>query len=391
MHPLPNRRQWLIQAGLPAALLGTTAGLGALWPLAAQALPARALRFPRDHGSHPELRTEWWYITGHAQAQGQLWGFQLTFFRSRVDATQGLQSAFAAKQLLFAHAAVTDVKGQKLRHDQRIARAGFGVAQASEADTRIRLQDWTLERIDLPASSPPADGERSRYTTRITGPELGLELQFDSTQPLLLQGQQGLSRKGPDAAQASYYYSQPQLAVSGHITVAGRRMAVAPGTGRAWMDHEWSEALLHPEAVGWDWIGMNLEDGSALTAFRLRRADGSALWAGGSWRAPGQPVHVFGADGVVFTPERFWTSPDSQARYPVQWRVDTPAGRFTVHALLDAQELDSQGSTGAIYWEGLSELRDANPNTNPNTSTPGRLVGRGYLEMTGYARALRLG
>ena len=368
-----TRRQWLMGASLQAA------GLGMLWPGAAQALPARTLIFPRDHGSHPELRTEWWYITGHVQAQGQPWGFQLTFFRSRVDATQTLQSAFAAKQLLFAHAAITDVQGQRLLHDQRIARAGFGVAQASEADTRIRLQDWTLERSDIERGQP--DAVASRYTAQIAGSGFGLDLQFDSTQPVLLQGQQGLSRKGPDAAQASYYYSQPQLAVSGHLTVAGRRMAVAPGSGRAWLDHEWSEELLHPDAVGWDWIGMNLHDGSALTAFRLRRADGSTVWAGGSFRTPGQAAQIFDTHAVVFTPERSWTSPRSAARYPVQWRVDTPAGRFGVHALLDAQELDSQGSTGAIYWEGLSDLHDA----------AGRTVGRGYLEMTGYAKPLRLG
>ena len=373
--PHITRRQWLLRASLQAA------GPGALWwPEAAQALPARALSFPRDHGSHPELRTEWWYITGHAQAQGQPWGFQLTFFRSRVDATQGLQSAFAAKQLLFAHAAITDVKGQRLRHDQRIARAGFGVAQASEADTYVRLLDWTLERSDTARGKP--DFMTSRYTTRITGGELGLELQFDSTQPVLLQGQQGLSRKGPDATQASYYYSQPQLLVSGHLTAGGRRMAVEPGTGRAWMDHEWSEALMHPEAQGWDWIGMNLADGSALTAFRLRRADGSALWAGGSFRAAGQPhPQVFGPQAVEFTPLRSWASPHSGARYPVQWRVSTPAGRFEVRALLDDQELDSRGSTGAIYWEGLCDLLDGT----------GKTVGRGYLEMTGYAKPLRLG
>ncbi|WP_010463955.1 lipocalin-like domain-containing protein [Acidovorax radicis] len=349
-----------------------------LLPQAARALPARALTFPRDHGSHPELRTEWWYITGHVQAQGRPWGFQLTFFRSRVDATQNLQSAFAAKQLLFAHAAITDVQGQRLLHDQRIARAGFGVAQASEADTSIRLQDWTLARSNTAHSKP--DFPVSRYTAQIAGSEFGMDLQFDSTQPVLLQGQQGLSRKGPDAAQASYYYSQPQLAVTGTLTVEGKRMGVSPGTGRAWMDHEWSEALLHPEALGWDWIGMNLRDGSALTAFRLRRADGSALWAGGSLRTPGQPVQVFDAQAVVFTPQRIWASPQSGARYPVQWRVQTPAGVFEVRALLDNQELDSSGSTGAIYWEGLSDLMDS----------AGQPVGRGYLEMTGYAKPLRL-
>ncbi len=373
--PRVTRRRWLAQQ-MPWGL----AALGAAgWlPLAAHALPARTLVFPRDHGSHPELRTEWWYITGHVQAQGQPWGFQITFFRSRVDGTQQLQSAFAAKHLLFAHAAITDVRGQRLLHDQRIARAGFGVAQASEADTRIRLQDWTLERSDTARGKP--DFAASRYTTRIMGSEFGLDLSFDSTQPVLLQGQQGLSRKGPDAEQASYYYSQPQLAVSGTLQVGSKRMAVTPDTGRAWMDHEWSEALLHPDAQGWDWIGMNLHDGSALTAFRLRRADGTALWAGGSWRAPGQPVQVFGAQSVAFTPLRWWTSPRSGARYPVQWQVQTPAGAFAVNALLDSQELDSSGSTGAIYWEGLSDLMGAT----------GQPVGRGYLEMTGYAKPLRL-
>ena len=353
-------------------------GMGALglWPGAAPGLSARPLQFPRDHGSHPDLRTEWWYITGHAEAAGRQWGFQVTFFRSRVDATQGLRSAFAAKQLLFAHAALTDVRGRRLLHDQRIARAGFGVAQASEADTLVRLQDWSLARSGLP--SGPAQG--SRYAARIEGADFGLDLLFDTTQPLLLQGQQGLSRKGPQPEQASYYYSQPQLQVRGSIVLRGQRMAIDTASGRAWMDHEWSEALMHPEAVGWDWIGMNLHDGSALTAFRLRRADGSALWAGGSWRAPGQAAQVFDAQAVVFTPERFWTSPHSGARYPVQWRVQTPVGVFGVHALLDPQELDSSGSTGAIYWEGLCNLVDS----------AGQRVGRGYLEMTGYAKPLRL-
>ena len=372
-----TRRQWLASQ-LPAgmALAGLAAGTG--WPMGAHALPARTLGFPRDHGSHPDLRTEWWYITGHAQAAGRPWGFQVTFFRSRVDVAQGMQSAFAARQLVFAHAALTDVQGQKLLHDQRIARAGFGVAEASNADTNVRLQGWSLERRDAPGATPGQAA--SRYTARVAGSGFALDLSFDSTQPVLLQGTQGLSRKGPEAAQASYYYSQPQLAVSGTLRVAGRRMDVTPGTGRAWMDHEWSEALMHPEAQGWDWIGMNLHDGSALTAFRLRRADGTALWAGGSYRAPGQSARVFGPQEVTFMPERFWTSPNSGARYPVQWRVNTPAGPFSVHAVLDAQELDSQGSTGAIYWEGLSDLRDA----------AGAAVGRGYLEMTGYGQRLRL-
>ena len=364
----PTRRQWLLRA------LGGASGLG-LGP-SAWALPPRTLAFPRDHGSHPERTTEWWYITGHARAGGRLWGFQVTFFRSRVELTQAMQSRFAAKQLLFAHAALTDVQGRRQLHDQRIARAGFGIAEASEQDTAVHLRDWHLVRSPLDAPG------HSRYRTQVAGNGFALELAFDSTQPVLLQGQQGLSRKGPQATQASYYYSQPQLAVRGSIARDGHRMPVEPGSGRAWLDHECSDALMHPDAVGWDWIGMNLDDGRALTAFHLRCADGSALWAGGSMRAPGDAApQAFAHDAVVFTPLRHWGSPMSGARYPVEWRVQTPAGRFGVHALLDDQELDSRASTGAIYWEGLSELRDAD----------GRAVGRGYLEMTGYAQPLRLG
>jgi predicted secreted hydrolase len=341
----------------------------------AHALPPLALQFPRDLGSHPDLRTEWWYITGQALSSGRVFGFQLTFFRSRVDAAQPLRSRFAARQLLFAHAAITDVDGRKLWHDQRIARAGFGIAEASEADTGVRLQDWQLQRAP--------DGA---LTAELPAQDFGLHLRLAETQPLLLQGRDGLSRKGPDPAQASYYYSVPQLAVTGSLVLQGRRFAIdaqpaeASLRSRAWLDHEWSEALMHPEAVGWDWIGMNLFDGGALTAFHLRRADGSGLWDGGSFRAAGAPARIFGQGEVRFTPRRWWTSASSQARYPVEWQVDTPGGSFTVRALLDAQELDSRGSTGAIYWEGLSDLLDAQ----------GRLVGRGYLEMTGYAQRLRL-
>ena len=357
--------------------------LGALpWAGPAAALPARALVFPRDHGSHPELRTEWWYLTGQARtgpAPGRPWGFQITFFRSRVDATRELQSAFAARQLIFAHAALTDLQGGRQLHDQRIARTGFGIAQAQEGDTDVRLRDWSLRRL---AGATPGG---SRYEIRAQAEGFALELHCTSTQPLLLQGEAGLSRKGPDAAQASYYYSQPQLAVTGAITLDGRRMPLAElpaPDNRAWLDHEFSEALMHPDAVGWDWIGMNLDDGGALTAFQLRRADGSALWAGGSWRGAGMThAQAFGPQAVRFTPLRRWRSPESGARYPVEWHVSTPAGGFVVQALLDQQELDSRGSTGAIYWEGLSALRD----------DAGRTLGRGYLEMTGYTQRLRLG
>lgn len=381
MTILVARRRLLL--ALPALAAGRTTGARA-----ADAVPRvvpRPLQFPRDFGAHPELRTEWWYATGwlHADDAGDRagappFGFQLTFFRSRAAhaaAWAHSRSRFAPRQLLFAHAALTDLHEGRLRHAQRIARwsgqANAAPAAAAIDDTRVHLGDWRVARDGAP------DG--SRYVARLGDADAGFayELELVATQPLLLQGDAGFSRKGPDPLQASHYYSQPQLAVRGRVQLGSVSTAVR---GRAWLDHEWSETLLHPEAVGWDWIGMNLDDGGALTAFRLRRADGIAVWAGGSFRAAGGTARSFDAGAVRFAPGRRWTSAATRASYPVHWRVDTPAGQFQVEALLDAQELDSRGSTGAVYWEGLSELRDAG----------GRRVGAGYLEMTGYAAPLRL-
>ena len=362
-----SRRQVLLAA------LAAPLGAGAASP--ARALPQRALQFPADLGSHPEVATEWWYCTGQLNAgsgsKAEVFGFQITFFRARVAATQALESAFAAKQLVFAHAAVTDVRKQKLWHDQRIARAGFGVAYAATHDTDVKLRDWSLKRQPGAWAAP--------YQAVARGANFAFDLALTPTQPLLLQGEQGLSRKGPQPDQASYYYSVPQLQVKGQLRLGSQLL---PVQGSAWLDHEWSQALMHPQAVGWDWLGMNLLDGSALTVFQMRDASGQALWGGGSFRSanPGATPQVFAADQVQFTPLRWWTSPSSQTRYPVAWRVRTPAGVFSVQAAVDNQELDSRLSTGAIYWEGLSDLLDSE----------GRLVGRGYLEMTGYASALRL-
>ncbi|QNK72309.1 carotenoid 1,2-hydratase [Variovorax sp. PAMC28562] len=350
-------------------LRNAVAALAVPFAMPLWALPPRTLQFPRDFGSHPDLATEWWYITGHARAQdGREFGYQVTFFRSRIDAAKPLNSAFAAKQIVFAHAAITDLDGKKLWHDQRIAREGFGVASASQSDTDVKLRDWSLVR------RPDSQGT---YEAHVAATGFAIDLRFAPTQPVLLQGDAGLSRKGPSPDQASYYYSEPQLAAQGRLTLQGRAFDV---TGTAWLDHEVSEALLHPDAVGWDWIGMNLDDGSALTAFHLRRRDGSALWAGGSMRQKGGAARSFSENEVRFQAESTWTSPRTKAVYPTRWRVQTSAGTFTVRALLDDQELDGSGATGGVYWEGLSELLDAQ----------GKRVGRGYLEMTGYAAPLQL-
>jgi len=337
----------------------------------------RVLRWPHDHGAHPGARNEWWYATGRLDmSRAAPIGFQITFFRHRTGLATSLPGRFAPRQLLFAHAALSDIAAGRHLQAQRTQRWSgddqAADAHAARGDTDVRMGHWSLRRESL--GDVPA-----RYVARVGGADapFGLQLELVTTQPVLLQGAQGYSRKGPLPQQASHYYSLPQLRVQAALQRDGRRTALQ---GHAWLDHEWSDEYLPPEAVGWDWIGFNLDDGGALMAFRLRRADGSALWAGGSHRGADGHVRSFAPDELRFTPQRWWSSAASQARYPVQWSIETPAGRFTVRSLMDAQELDGRLSNGALYWEGLSDLLDDG----------GRRVGRGYLEMTGYGKRLAM-
>ena len=334
-------------------------------PAYAAVTPNPHITFPADHGAHPAFRTEWWYVTGWLKTpDGRELGFQVTFFRSRPPVDQRNPSAFAPKQILFAHAALSDPALGHLLHDQRIARQGLGLAEASTRDTDIVLDDWRLKR--------GADG---RYRTQAGGRDFTLDLTLAPTQPPILQGEGGYSRKGPKPSQASYYYSLPHLTVTGSILRAGKRVAV---TGEAWLDREWSSTLLDPAAVGWDWTGLNLDDGSAVTAFQVRDAQGRALWAGGSLRTRDGSFAHLGPTEVAFATERRWRSPRTGADYPVQrsLTLKLPGGdrQWRLVPLFDDQELDSRLAGGPVYWEGAVRV-------------PG---GRGYLELTGYLDPLKM-
>ena len=328
-------------------------------------VPGVAFRFPADHGAHPDFRTEWWYVTGWLEPeQAPAFGFQITFFRIRPSVDQENPSAFAAKQVLFAHAAISDPAEKRLLHDQRAARAGFGLAEASTADMDVLIDDWSLKR-------EPND----RIITKVSSSEFALDLAFTPTQPILLQGEKGFSRKGPRPEQASHYYSIPHLAVSGTVKRGTRALRVK---GTAWLDREWSSAYLDPRASGWDWVGFNLDDGGALMAFQIRGDDGRALWAGGTFRDAQGAITTFAPEDVRFTTERTWRSPRTGAVYPVErmLTVRLASGERTsrITPLFDDQELDSRAGGGPVYWEGAAQIDG----------------GRGYLELTGYFRPLKL-
>ena len=319
----------------------TFLSLGALPLLGFASYPTvkpRKLVFPRDHGAHPEFRVEWWYVTGWLSGPV---GFQITFFRARPeeDAPDN-PSSFNPRQVLFAHAAVSDPKRGRLVHDQRAARAGLSLAQAETERTAVWIDDWRLEQR----------GER--YEARVIARDFSLELGL-MARNIVLQGEQGFSRKGHRPNEASYYYSRPHMKVAGKLD--GREVA-----GSAWLDHEWSSAYLAPEAAGWDWCGINLDDGGALMGFRMRDR------AGG--------VH-FASPHSQFRPLRTWKSPRTGVEYPVEMAFND----LVLKPLMDDQELDSRASTGTIYWEGaVRALRNDVQ------------VGKGYLELTGYWKPMKL-
>lgn len=361
---ISGRRRALVLAAMAGPLAGP-ARAAVDYPR----VVARALVFPRDHGAHPEYRIEWWYLTGWLEdiASGSPLGLQVTFFRTRTPIDPANPSRFAAHQLLFAHAAIADPARASLLFDERIARTGFGVVRASPVDTDIRLDRWSFVRH--------ADGH---YECAVAARTFQLRFTAAPTQPLLLQGQDGLSRKGPDPAQASYYYSQPHLQAEATLLREGRERRAR---GVAWLDHEWSSTLLDRDAAGWDWLGMNLDDGAALTAFRIRRkASNAPLYSYASLRRVDDgAVRPFAPQDVRFEPLEFWVSPRTRGRYPIAQRVTVGQSVFETRPLFADQELDTRLAGSAVYWEGASQLTEA-----------GKPVGRGYLELTGYAAPLSL-
>jgi predicted secreted hydrolase len=335
-----------------------------------QGAAAQALQFPRDFGAHPDYKSEWWYVTGWLERPKQEpLGFQITFFRSPTGLHRNNPSQFAPRQILAAHVALSDPRDGKLLHFQKRARAGFDLVAAKEGDTSLRLENWTMQR--------QADGS---YRADIATEAFQLQLEMQPQQPLLLQGEQGYSRKGPNPGEASYYYSEPQLKVKARLQ---RKGETAQLTGVAWLDHEWSNQYVAKEASGWDWIGANLPDGGALMAFQMRDVKGGKRWAHATLRQKNGEIRQFSSEQVSFSTIQSWQSPKSGVRYPIMQELRLQDGKgelsWRTEPLQQDQELDGRASTGILYWEGAVRLWQK-----------GQSAGLGYLEMTGYDRPVQL-
>ncbi len=330
----------------------------------AQAREPRSFRFPADHGPHPDFRTEWWYYTGNLRNdQGRHFGYQLTFFRRGIapGSPQQRPSDWAASQIYMAHLAVSDVANQQFYAFERFSRGAAGLAGSQGDPFRVFLEDWSVQ-----GSGPQG------MTMRLFAAEddLVLDLQLESRKPVMLQGENGLSRKSLDGRSASYYYSLTRMQTTGTLTLAGQQHQVS---GYSWMDREWMTTALDGATVGWDWFGLHLDDGSDLLFAQVRLADGSNYYFASLVDAAGKGrmLDVTAAD---LTPLATWRSPHSGIEYPAGWRISLLDEdiALTVEPLFADQE-----HTGSIiYWEGAVRISGEHA---------GRSVGGfGYVELTGY-------
>jgi predicted secreted hydrolase len=331
----------------------------------ARAEARRDFSFPRDHGPHPAFRTEWWYYTGNLRARdGRHFGFQLTFFRHALrPGPVARASAWGATQVYLAHFAVTDTGSGRFLAFARSSRDALGLAGAQAEPFRVWLDDWSAE-----GEGPSALPMRLRAAENGTAIDLTLE----SAKPIVLQGEGGLSRKGPEAGNASYYYSLTRMPARGTVRTAGQTFAVE---GLAWMDREWSTSPLGRDVAGWDWFALQLDDGRDVMFFRLRRRDGETdRWNAGALVDARGVSHPLAWNDVRIEVLDTWRSPRSGVTYPGRWRLTEATHDLVVE--LAPRLADQELSVEPRYWEGAVVVK-GREGDRPVT-------GHGYVELVGY-------
>jgi predicted secreted hydrolase len=350
------------------------------------ALPGWVYEFPRDHAVHPNFKTEWWYFTGNLQDDsGHAYGYELTFFRAGVlpPGSEALtppagepRSRFVQSDFKFAHFAISDLSHHAFYFTQKISRGAFGEAGFSPAaspDTRLAwLEDWTL--------NTQPDGSWRIKARSATPAPMSIDLRVASAKPPVIEGSEGVSRKAAGAGNASHYYSFTRLATSGTL-LAGAEARAHPVHGQSWFDHEWASNQLAPDQVGWDWFCCQFDDNTELMLYAMRRRDGSVdpASSGTLIDANGTATYLR-RDEFDLRPLRTWHSAAGDANYPIEWRLSIPGRQLalTIEPCLDNQELALKDIS---YWEGATRI------TGTRADHP--IKGQGYMELTGYAGALK--
>jgi predicted secreted hydrolase len=329
----------------------------------------RDWHFPADYGPHPDYQTEWWYYTGNLESpSGERFGYQLTIFRRallpREDRTER-KSAWATDQVFMAHFAISDIAAGEHYAFERFARGAAGLAGAQAEPYQVWLENWQVSQV----------AEDQYHLTAQQG-EIALDLLLEDIKGPYLHGENGYSQKGPDAGNASYYYSQTRLLSKGSLKTAHASYQVS---GLSWKDHEFSTSALSAGQVGWDWFSIQLDDGSELMVYQIRRRDGSIdPFSSGTWISQdGEQIHL-DRDQFVLQVEDYWPSPNSGADYPSRWTVSIV--QLDLRLKVAPFQADQEMNVSYNYWEGAVEVNGTFQGVD--------VSGSGYLEMTGYAESI---
>jgi predicted secreted hydrolase len=352
----------IVSASGPYPSLNDTAGFS-------RAETPQPLSFPQAHGPHPDYQTEWWYYTGNlATNDGRRFGYQLTFFRRALappEKRQERASDWGTDQIYMAHFALTDVGRGSFQAFERLTRGAAGLSGAQAAPFRVWLENWSVEEI-----AP------NQYRLFAVQEGISLELNMLDAKGPILQGDQGYSRKGPEPGNASYYYSLTRLETEGTVQKGSERFQVS---GTSWMDHEYSTSALSSGQVGWDWFSIQLDDGSELMVFQIRREDGTIdPFSSGAFIAADGSTTPLGKDDFKIIVEGTWQSPHTSADYPSRWKLSLPALDLTLN--LTPHLADQELNVSYSYWEGAVQVSGQRAGKAVN--------GNGYVELTGYAQSM---
>ena len=339
------------------------------------ATPGYRYEFPRDHFTHPDFQTEWWYYTGNlTAADGHRFGFELTFFRQALSLTPqqiaDSDSVWRPDQVYLAHLALSDIDGKQFFHTERLNRAGPGLAGAGLADQKYWNGNWQSKWISLKT------GEQE---LRAVTDKLDLQLRLTPQKPFVINGENGISRKGPQAGDASHYITYTRLGAAGKLRWNNGDYDV---TGLAWMDHEFFSDSNDEDLAGWDWFAIQLDDRREVMLYRLRSKSGGDRYSSGTYVDADGKSRYLNAKDFHITPLSSWHSASSGATYPVSWKISVPSIglELTEKTALENQELFTADDVSPTYWEGTVAY------DGTMAGTP--VHGVGYLEMTGYARQL---
>ncbi len=331
----------------------------------ARAVQPRPFNFPADHGPHSDFRNEWWYFTGNLQASdGRHFGYQFTIFRSALSPKASIrESAWGTHQMYMGHFAVTDVEQRAFHHAERFSRAALGLAGATAFPFRVWLEDWEVSGLGENGLPMKIDVQANKFA---------VELNLTSNKPLILQGDNGLSQKGSQLGNASYYYSFTRLQTQGSVTIDNQEYAV---TGWSWMDREWSTSVLEDNQVGWDWFALQLSNDWELMFYQLRLKDGSAAdTSSGVLVSPQGVAYKISYEQVQLTSLKTWRSPKSQVEYPAEWELKVPSHKLSL--MIEPHLADQEMNVSVRYWEGAVSVKGQMGNQS--------LFGNGYVELTGY-------